>query len=145
MATGDLDGDGRDDVIIDFPGGGIWIWRNNGIWAQLHGFNSSFFAVGHLDAGAGADVIIDFPGSGLWINYNNDLANWRQLHGMNSQKVAVGDFDGTGRLASGSTPTMPHGDSCIRPTPRVSRSEISTLPSSEVGGFSFDESARRSR
>jgi hypothetical protein len=37
ILTGDLDGNGIDDILIDFgPSYGIWVWVNNTSWFQLH-------------------------------------------------------------------------------------------------------------
>jgi hypothetical protein len=50
MATGDLDGNGQDDVVIDFgPDKGLWNWMNNGGWAKLHDLSPEFLATGDLD------------------------------------------------------------------------------------------------
>jgi hypothetical protein len=37
MVTGDMDGNGKDEVIVDFgPGYGIWVRMNNVWWVKLH-------------------------------------------------------------------------------------------------------------
>ncbi len=84
MATGDLDGNGRDEVVIDFTGYGVWVWANNQSWSQLHGQNVSSIAVGDLDGNGRKDVLLDFPGAGIWIWRNN--ASWSQLHTLGSDR-----------------------------------------------------------
>ena len=66
MAVGDLDNNGKDDLILSFPGYGIWSWRNNTNWQQLHPFDALKLAVGDIDGGGVDDLIVDFATYGLW-------------------------------------------------------------------------------
>ena len=95
LATGDLDGNGRADLIIDFPGFGVWLWRNNAVWVQLHTSNVAGIAAGDLDGDSRDDVIVDFPGLGLWVWLND--ASWVRLHPTNPSRFVVGDLDGNGK------------------------------------------------
>jgi hypothetical protein len=37
IVLGDLDGNGLDDIILDFgPDSGIWVWGNNTAWIHAH-------------------------------------------------------------------------------------------------------------
>ena len=94
MATGDVDGNGQDDAILDFPGFGVWVWLNNRSWTQLHPLNVSAMATGDIDGNGRADVILVFPGFGAyaWLNH----ASWIHLHGLTPTKIATGDLDGYG-------------------------------------------------
>jgi hypothetical protein len=48
--TGDLDGNGQAEVIIDFgPGYGLWVWQNNSTWRQLHALSAMQMATGNVD------------------------------------------------------------------------------------------------
>jgi hypothetical protein len=50
MVTGDLDGNGQDEVIIDFgPPHGIWAWKNNAAWTQLITVSPEKMVTGNLD------------------------------------------------------------------------------------------------
>ena len=49
MAIQDLDADGRDDVILDFPGYGVWLWMNNAGYAQLHPLDAEALTAGRFD------------------------------------------------------------------------------------------------
>ena len=49
MIAADIDGSGRDEVIISFPGFGVWAWMNNESWRQLHARNPEGMAAGNLD------------------------------------------------------------------------------------------------
>jgi M6 family metalloprotease-like protein len=93
IAVGDLDGNGRDDLIIDFGSAGIWILLNNTSWRQLHPSSPNHIATGDLDNNGLDDIILDFPGAGIWIYHNN--TTWSQLHGLNSVRVVVGNIDGS--------------------------------------------------
>jgi len=49
MVTGDLDGNGLDEVIIDFGAGGLWIWQNNSSFVKLHSLSPEVMVTGDLD------------------------------------------------------------------------------------------------
>ena len=46
IVTADLDGNGRDEVILNIPGFGIWVLYNNTSWTQLHSLSASVMAAG---------------------------------------------------------------------------------------------------
>jgi hypothetical protein len=94
--TADLDGNGRDDVVFDFPGYGLWVYTDSGTWALLHSLSASHIAAGHVDANAKTDLVIDFGlGVGIWVYRNN--ATWSFLHGSSSGSLLLADLDGTGK------------------------------------------------
>ena len=95
MATGDVDGSGQDDLLLDFPGAGVWIWLNSTSWVQLHPANAAAIATGDLDGNGQAEVILDFPTAGTWIRLNN--SSWVQLHQARPTQMATGDLDGNGQ------------------------------------------------
>jgi hypothetical protein len=95
MAIGDLDGNGKADLIVDFPGHGVWVRSNNASWVQLHTSNAAAIVTGDLDGNGRADVLVDFPGFGLWVYMNN--SNWSRLHPVSPTKLATGDLDGNGK------------------------------------------------
>ena len=48
ITTGDLDGNGHDEVIIDFGGPGVWSYEDMGGWQQVHTFNPKGIAAGRF-------------------------------------------------------------------------------------------------
>ena len=95
MATGDVDGSGQDDMILDFPGAGVWIWLNNSAWVQLHPARPTQMTTGDLDGNGQDEVILDFAGFGVWAWFNN--TSWVPLHPANVTGMTVGDLDGSGQ------------------------------------------------
>jgi hypothetical protein len=67
LLIADIDGNGRDDVIVVFPGLGLWSLMNQGAWTLLHPFSATHIAAGNMDGTGGADLVIDFgAGAGVW-------------------------------------------------------------------------------
>jgi hypothetical protein len=94
LVTGDLDGNGTDEVVIDFGDPyGVWVWLNNSSWEQLHEASPNHMTTGDLDNNGLDDIILDFAEAGIWIRYNN--ATWTRLHTLNSVRFVVGNIDGT--------------------------------------------------
>jgi len=45
----DLDGNGKDDVIVDFgPTFGLWLYANSSTWSQLHAISPAGLAAGRF-------------------------------------------------------------------------------------------------
>ena len=103
MVTGDVDGNGKDEVIVDFgqtsPLKGIWVRRNDRRWRQLHELSASGIVTGDMDGSGLDEVIVDFgqTGSptGIWVRKNDSI--WVQLHKRSGLIMAIGDMDGTGK------------------------------------------------
>ncbi len=95
ITTGDMDGNGLDDVIIDFGVNGTWVYMNNSTWAQLHTISPEIMASGDIDGGGSADVILGFGSLGTWIRKNN--STWVQLHTLSPETMTIGDIDGSGQ------------------------------------------------
>jgi maltose 6'-phosphate phosphatase len=97
ITTGDLDGSGQEDVIIDFGEGyGIWGLYNDTSWEQLHPYSAAHIATGDLDGSGQDDVIIDFgEGYGIWV-WSNDTS-WEQIHPYSAANIATGDLNGSGQ------------------------------------------------
>jgi hypothetical protein len=94
VVTGDIDGNGRDDLIIDFGSSGVWVLLNNTSWLQLHPANPSQMAAGDLDNSGRDEIILDFPGAGTWVRYNH--STWMNLqYGMSVVRLLVGNVDGS--------------------------------------------------
>jgi hypothetical protein len=95
VATGDLDANGIDEIVIDFAALGIWVRLNNTSWMMLHAASANRMVTGDLDGNGRDEVIIDFPGDGLWVWANN--GSWFKLHPSSSNNIVTGDMDGNGR------------------------------------------------
>jgi hypothetical protein len=93
MAKGDLDGNGRDDLIVNFgPGIGLYAWMNHTTWTFLHPFSPSQMVTGDLNNDGRDDLVVVFPGYGLF-RYNN--GSWSALHNLEPTKLAIGQLDGS--------------------------------------------------
>ncbi len=76
MTTGDMDGNGLDEVIIDFGTRGIWILMNNSTWVKLHDLSPEIMTTGDIDGNGLDEAIIDFgPGYGIYNLMNNSTWN----------------------------------------------------------------------
>ena len=51
VATGDVDGNGADDIVADFRStvGGIFVKRDQGVWLRLHPTSPESMTPGELD------------------------------------------------------------------------------------------------
>jgi hypothetical protein len=95
LVTGQLDGVPADDLILNFPSDGIWVYRNGTSWFQLHPQRAQAIAVGDFDRDGRDEVAIGFAdGFGTWI-YRDGRA-WLPLHPRSAAHIAFGDFDRTG-------------------------------------------------
>jgi hypothetical protein len=49
LVLADMDGNGIDEVLIDFGAGvGLWAYVNDAVWALVHGLSPESMAVGRL-------------------------------------------------------------------------------------------------
>ena len=78
LAAADLDGDGGEEVIVDFPGYGLWVLYGNGTWSQLHPFDVTSMVIADLDGNGRNDLVMNFPGFGVWGYLNG--TTWSQVH-----------------------------------------------------------------
>jgi hypothetical protein len=91
---GNLDGaeSGRADLVVDFPGYGVWALYNEAAWRQLTPYEVTLMTTADLDGNGQADWIISIPGHGLWIWMNN--ATWVALHPFTAEEFVTGRVDG---------------------------------------------------
>jgi extracellular elastinolytic metalloproteinase len=92
MATGDIDGNGRADLVLNFPGMGLWVWANGTNWMQAHPFNPSEVVLGDLDGNGLDEIIADFYGFGVYALYNSGTV-WQRIFYLNAAGLAVGNLD----------------------------------------------------
>ncbi len=97
VTTGDIDGSGKDEVIIDFvEPPGIWIRLNNSTWTQLHTLSTETMTIGDIDGNGKDDIVIDFGlDYGIWVRMNNN--GWVNLHSVSPKTMTTGDIDGNGQ------------------------------------------------
>ena len=92
VVTGDMDGNGVDEIILDFgPFYGVWVRVNNSSWVHLHNQSPVAMAVADMDSNGQKDVILSFATAGVWVRYNN--AVWTQLHTQTATRIVAGQLD----------------------------------------------------
>lgn len=95
IATGDLDGNFRDEAIAAFPGRGLLARYNNaGGWRKLHDLVPVHLVSGDFDGNGIDDLAADFGENALWLRVNNNP--WKKLRSGRSKALSVGDLDGNG-------------------------------------------------
>jgi len=96
IAAGDIDGDGWDEVVAEFPSG-IWYWNPaKDRWYKITSYRAYHLAVGDMNGDGRAEVSGAFP-TGIW---SWDHGTWRRLTGSGfatDGDIAFGDFDGNGK------------------------------------------------
>jgi hypothetical protein len=91
-AVGDFDGDGADEVAVDFGAAGVYIY-DNGAWTQMSPDNPESLIAANVDGDSPAEILADFGTTGLWL-WN--AGAWNQLSGVNADFVSIADLDGSG-------------------------------------------------
>ena len=91
MATGRLDANPAEDLIVTFPGSGVWIWMNNSTWVPLHGLDAAIIVTTDLNGNGLDEIVLEFTGYGIWVRYDN--GSWTQLHPADASRIAAGRFD----------------------------------------------------
>jgi hypothetical protein len=94
MVTGDLDGNGIDEVIADFGSAmGIWVKWNGGGWQQLHTLTSDSMVTADLDGNGRKELIIGFSGGGTYVFWN--ASTWSKLNEVApKQMIAINVLGG---------------------------------------------------
>ncbi len=92
-AVGEFDGDGTDEVAVDFGASGAWIY-DSGTWTQLSAVNPESLITANVDGNNRDEIVADFGSLGLWL-WNGGV--WTQPSGVNAENVAAGDVDDDGR------------------------------------------------
>lgn len=94
MVIGNLDGDPgqRRDVLINFPGFGVYLFLNGTSWVKIHGFNAPRAVASDLDQNGIDDLILNFTGYGVWTVMNG--TTWARLHPFDAEAIVAGNFDG---------------------------------------------------
>lgn len=50
LTTSDLDVNGQDDILLSFPGYGLWAFSNGTTWIQIHGLLVEAVVEGELNS-----------------------------------------------------------------------------------------------
>jgi len=96
ITSAELDGDGEQEILVDFGSKyGIWMKKNN-VWTQLTPITSKSILLANLE-GDGTETIIGDFGSkdGIWLNKNGVWT--MQLSPCTSKSITAADIDGDGR------------------------------------------------
>ena len=95
IATGDVDGNGADDVLAGFGStvGGFWGKLNLGGWTQLNANSPDDVVSGDVSGNGEDDIVADFGTTvgGLFIK--RDQGAWTKLHNTSPESLAIGDLD----------------------------------------------------
>ncbi len=91
-AVGDFDGDGADELAVDFGATGIYLY-DGGAWSQLSSANPESLLAADVDGDTADEILADLGASGLWL-WN--AGAWNQLSGVNVEGLAAGDVDADG-------------------------------------------------
>ena len=89
-AVGDFDGDGWDEIAVDFGTQGVWLW-NGGSWTLLTPSNPEHLMAGDMDGDGVCEITGDFGPDGIW---TWDAGTWSRLSGQNPEVMAAADTDG---------------------------------------------------
>ncbi len=91
-AVGDFDGDGAEEVAVDFGSTGIYLY-DSGAWSQISSANPESLLAADVDGDNVAEIIADLGATGLWLW---SAGVWGQLSGVNVEGLAAGDVDADG-------------------------------------------------
>ncbi len=91
-AVGDFDGDGAEEVAVDFGSTGIYLY-DSGAWSQISSANPESLVAADVDGDNVDEILADLGSTGLWL-WN--AGAWNQLSGVNIEGLAVGDVDADG-------------------------------------------------
>jgi hypothetical protein len=91
-AVGDFDGDGTDEVAVDFGAAGVWMY-NSGAWTQLTASDAESLITANVDGNNRDEIVADMGAAGLWLW---KAGAWNQLSGVNVESMAAGDVDADG-------------------------------------------------
>ncbi len=95
ISSGDLDGNGQDDMVIGYNDYGISVYMNNSSWIILHKRSVKHISCCDIDGDVDGkdDVIIDFgPGIGIYVRMNN--SSWVKLHKRSAEHITCCNIDG---------------------------------------------------
>ncbi len=92
----DFDGNGQDDLVIDFGTSGLWRYVTGSAnpWVQLHNLGSKSLTKADLDSSGQDDLVADFGSPyGIYVLMNGK-GSFTSIHGAPATAVAAGQIDG---------------------------------------------------
>ncbi len=93
IVAADIDGDGTDEVIVDYGSMGLYVydfWTHS--WTKLHAMDVESVVVGNFDTDATEELVIDFGVPGLYL-YDPDQVKWQRITNINPKSVTVFNYD----------------------------------------------------
>jgi hypothetical protein len=94
VACGDMNGDGRDDLIGSWPSGTFYRDSIGGSWTYVTS-QADVLAAGDID-GDGIDDLIGVWSTGLWAKFSS-TNSWKRLDWHIPTDISCGDVSGDGR------------------------------------------------
>jgi hypothetical protein len=91
-AVGDFDGDGADELAVDFGSLGAWMW-NAGAWSQLTPCDPDRMICFDIDGNGDDELALDLGSLGLWM-WNG--GSWSQLSANDPEFLVAADTDNNG-------------------------------------------------
>lgn len=91
-AVGDFDGDGVEEVVVDFGASGAKMC-DSGVWIQLTASDPESLLAANVDGNNREEIITDLGSAGLWL-WNSGA--WSQLSALDAESLAAGDVDADG-------------------------------------------------
>ena len=75
----DIDGDGKDELVVSFEGWGLYIYEPvGGTWQQINTVVPDEILAVDIDNNGVEELVVSFPGYGLW--YYNETNGWQFLN-----------------------------------------------------------------
>ena len=90
----DLDGDDRDDLVVDRGSLGLWVLYGGTRLVKLSPETSRKLICANLDGDGRDELVASLVSGGLWAFYNNQT--WTKLQTVSPFYMAAGDLDGNG-------------------------------------------------
>ena len=82
----------KDDIVIDFSSGGIWIYQDNTTWTKLHDLTANAITTGDINGDNKDEVLLNYGTAGLWMYQNT--GTWTKIHDIAPKSMVTGDIDG---------------------------------------------------
>jgi hypothetical protein len=140
---GDINKDGKADIVGSWTFGTWWKNTATGVWAKLSTMSPTYLAAGDFDGDGYCDMVGLYPTlASLWIYRFNGSPEWKQISKqINLNDLRTGDFDNDGKaevLGSWNIGTW-----TFNPTINIwvkhSSNQASVLCSGDINGLGKDD------
>jgi hypothetical protein len=95
MTSGDMNGNGRDDIVGNWTSGVYYKDSLGGGWVKMAP-PADLISAGDLDGDGTEDLLWSKAGDGVWVKHSS-TGKWIKLIGMVPVDIASGDMNGDGR------------------------------------------------